>query len=72
MDFWKSLENLAFVTGVFCGATEGRDYITIEDAEQSIREWRKEGIEVPETLDGECFANMWNTFVMEEEKEASL
>lgn len=59
-----------FVATCFLSASEGREYMTAEEAEITLTEWRKEGMDdIPSALTPEIFAEIWNRMVTDMVKE---
>ena len=56
----KNLDIIAFVNSIILASTEGREPITENEAEYNIREWKKEGIEIPDGMTGKVFAMLLN------------
>ena len=57
----------AFVNSLLLASTEGRELMTLEDAETNIREWKAEAWDdIPEKLTPEILMNKWNYAVRRE------
>lgn len=55
-------EIVSFVAAVYCCSSEGREPITIDEAQYTINAWNEEGIEIPDGFTAELYAKYWNEF----------
>ena len=62
----KMQEFRAFVASCTYGAE--REMMSYKDAEYTMEEWRKEGVEIPEGLTPYYFSTIWNEFMKGEDK----
>lgn len=60
-----------FVNSLIMATTEGREFMTLEEAVQSLQEWQAEGWEnIPEGLDGWTLARLWNRGIRQNDPDA--
>lgn len=53
---------IEFIAGIILSSTEGREPITLAEAETNLKEW-KELIELPESITAEILCNTWNQLI---------
>lgn len=57
---------IAFIATTYIGSSADERYpMSQEDARYNIKEWRKEGVELPRGLDAWTLAHYWNEFCNE-------
>ena len=56
-----------FMASTWIDQTAYREPITYAEAEANMKEWKNEGVEIPEGLTPFVFATLWNDMVEEDQ-----